>query len=455
MNEHPHIVASILNNMRMNGKRYYTLKELTYIRHGIALDIMRNIDKEINHLGVDLKNYDPLSFFMSTAYTSTESVEEKYNQFNPILTIIKAIIDPKHEYFKYEHIETNKICHAFWKPIEDEKIYKQKLARGSYMPHTIQRYDNDFKQPPLNYNGKTVGNGLIHKEGEILQMDTFFLPVPDVKSKAYMAAVMPSKHVMKIYYSIKFWVKLVKGKKGFEPIHNNELLIIGGGYSGDPDTKKNVYVEKNEPFLFGINVQSDLFKSFYTGVSDDVSNPYNRRKIEFPHWTYESYTNILISILLMEHELHHALIDRYSYIMQYATDLLEQQDLDYNITEMWNMYMHYYKDNANNIFSKPYRKTKEIQNQYGAVKIDENSYWNAFSNTQGHNAFFCHLTYRSHLLGLAVTIDPQRNTQVLINDIMQVKNEEPQEHGGSLMTSNYTKKAYIEDIFNQKLNLKF
>lgn len=438
-NENPEKVLSILKTMRITSKGYYTLDELTIKRHSMVLDIMRIFEKQIQIETLDChqKGYDPISYFLSSAYQNSESTSAK--PFKPMWEIVKVLIDPKHEYFKYQDLNSGDISHAFWKPIETKQDFKCRTDKGKYIPYS---------------------------EGRPLKMDTFFNTIADNNAKSYMGAVVAfnsekssKNHVIEVYYCSKYWTKLVPkklsgGKLHLVPIENTERLPFGGGFTGNPKTQKVEYVLPKEPIMFGVKVESPLFQRLYHGnaTSHDPTDFFNRRAIGFPHWTYESYTNVLITLLLMEHEMHHAMIGRYSPVMYNAPDLMEQRDCSYDaITELWKIYLHYYEGNTSQV-----RPERPINKQFGAEKIDDNVWWNAISNAQGHNAFFGHLTYRSGLFGLAVTTDPLKQSKIYIHQVLGMSISIPSEisdtkmlfdDGGTVVV------GYTEDLI--KLNLKF
>ena len=137
-NENPEIVLSILKTMRMTSKRYYTLDEMTIKRHSMALDVMRIFDAQIKKEQLDChqRNFDPISYFLSSAYQDSESTSEK--PFKPIWEIIKVLIDPKHEYFKYED-EKGQTQYAFWKTIETEDEFEKEKTKA-YIFHTQNKF---------------------------------------------------------------------------------------------------------------------------------------------------------------------------------------------------------------------------------------------------------------------------------------------------------------------------
>lgn len=451
-NENPEIMLYILKTMRMASKKYYTLDEMTIKRHSMALDVMRIFDRQIKEEQLDChqRSFDPISYFLSSAYQDSESTSEK--PFKPIWEFIKVLIDPKHEYFKYES-ENGEIQYAFWKTIETEDEFNQRKDKGVYIPYTEQIYDNPLKQPALYFRGLKINQGLIIQGGRALKMDTFFHTRADNHSKSYMGAVVAfnaehkiKRHLIEVYYCSKYWTKnvsrrLTNGKKHFDPILNTDTIPFGGGFTGNPKTGKTYYASEEEPIMFGVHLQTPLFKTLYNGISNDPSDFFNRRKIEFPQWTYQSYTNILRTILLMEHEMHHALIGRYSPIMYYAPDLMIETDRYYKaIGVLWDIYVHYY--NGSTI---PVRPELPIDKQYGAEQVDGNVWWNVITNKQGHNAFFGHLTYRSGLLGLAVTTEPYKSSKVLVQRILGISFVEGQT-SDTKKTHYYNGSDYIQDI---------
>ena len=442
MSEHCDIVIPMLNTMRiLPGPRYYTPNELTFRRHHMVLEIMGLFNDEIQKYRINTKDYDPLSFLLSSPYTNSESTDEGA-QFNPILSIIKTLINPKYEYFKYHDKEGVK--YAFWTNITKEEAEQRKSVYTD-------------------------------KYGNYLKMDTFFLMNPDNSSTSYMGAVSchnsedivnKQNHIVEVFYVVKYWAQMVKKKcrggsnvpVAFEPITKYELLPFEGGYSGDPNSKTSSYEEKGVPKLFGINVQSRQFQDLFNQWSTENQNSY---------WTYQSYTNILITLLLMEHELHHALIGRYSPIMQDAPDLLLQKDLDINgIPEMINMYEHYLNNGLPNNDDTEQEKKKKLfreqfpieSGQFGAEKVSEEYGWvNPLTNEQGHNAFFGHLTFRSRLFGIAVTVGHQKSTDSWEHTVLGLKTLNNPSDGDTdvVMDDNSAVVDFIEDIFNNKLKLKF
>tara|TARA_E500000331_G_C17238835_1_gene706098 strand:- start:24 stop:1346 length:1323 start_codon:yes stop_codon:yes gene_type:complete len=440
MSEHTDMVISILNSMRiLPGPRYYTLEELTFRRHHMVLEIMGLINEEIQKYRIDTKDYDPLSFLLSTPYTSSESTDEGA-QFNPILSIIKTLIHPKYEYFKYHDKEGVK--YVFWKYIDEQEAVLRR-CHGRNVP-----YSEDRKP---------------------LKLDTFFSMKPDDVSTSYMGAVVAHNsenivnkkpHMVEVYYVRKYWTskvqkKYANGTTAFQPMKNTELLKFEGGYTGDPVTQKVSYVEKSQTEIFGIDVQSILFQGLFDNWKKESGDRY---------WTYESYTNILITLLLMEHELHHALIGRYSPIMQDAPDLLVEEDLKIeSIKKMVDMYKHYSQKGLPGEKEKAYRIQYPIEsgNQYGAVDVPEHGWFNSLTNNLGHNAFFGHLTFRSGLFGLAVTVGHQKSTASWEHTILGLK---PLNNSSDVyvddgtdvdMEKNTAVVDFIEDIFNNKLKLKF
>ena len=463
-NENPDIVLSILKSMRMSSKRYYTLNEMTYTRHAMALDVMRIFDAQIKEekLNCHLKAYDPISFFLSSAYQDSESTSNK--PFKPMWEIIKVIIDPKYGYFKYED-KNSETQYAFWKTIETQDEFNKRKTEGKYIPYTEQVYDNALKQPALYFRGQQINHGLTVQKGKALKMDTFFHTKADNHSKSYMGAVVAfnsekkfKQHLIEVYYCSKYWTqnvpkRVTKGKIHFDPIQNTRCLPFAGGFTGDPNTGKTYYASVKEPIMFGINLQTPLFQALYNGNSNDPIDFFNRRKIEFPNWTYQSYTNVLITILLLEHELHHALIGRYSPIMYSAPDLMEDKDREYNaIGDLWKIYMNYYEGKTD-----PVRPEPPIDKQYGSEKLDENKWWNAVTNDQGHKAFFGHLTYRSGLFGLAVTVDPLKSSKEMVHKILGMNISIPNEISDVKMSPNYdgSDGGFANVDYIQNIKLRF
>ena len=428
MSEHHEMVISMLNTMRiLPGPRYYTKEEMTIMRHNMVIEIMGLINKEIVEYQINTENYDPLSFLLSTPYINSESTKEG-PQFNPILSIIKTLIHPKYSYFKYYDKEGVK--YVFWKYIDEQQAV-QRRCQGRNVPYS--------------------------ENGKPLKMDTFFIMKPDDYNTSYMGAVVAhnsenivnkQNHTVEVYYVRKYWTSKVQkkytkeGETVFQPMKNTEILKFEGGYTGDPDTQKVSYAEKSQTEIFGIDVQSKLFQALFNDWKTKSRNRY---------WTYESYTNILITLLLMEHEIHHALIGRYSPIMQDAPDLLMEKDLYIGgIAEMIQMYEHYYQNGLPNDDDTEEEKKKKLfreqfpidsRLQFGAVEVSKDYWFNSLTNNQGHNAFFGHLTFRSGLLGLAVTVGIQKSTKEYKHVF--------------LIREVGVEVDYIEDIFNNKLKLKF
>ena len=241
-------------------------------------------------------------------------------------------------------------------------------------------------------------------------------------------------------------------EKHFDPILNNHTIPFGGGFTGDPKTGKTYYASVEEPIMFGVHLKTKLFYSLYNGNGNDPTDFFNRRKIEFPHWTFESYTNVLITILLMEHEMHHALIGRYSPIMYSAPDLMIETDRHYEAIEvLWDIYVHYYNGSTT-----PVRPELPIDKQYGAEQVDGNTWWNVITNAQGHNAFFGHLSYRSGLFGLAVTAEAFSSSKVLVHKILGMNISIPSKTSDTKMPPNYDGSGAPANVdYIQDIKLKF
>jgi hypothetical protein len=179
----------------------------------------------------------------------------------------------------------------------------------------------------------------------------------------------------------------------------------------------------------------------------------------------------------------HALIGRYSIIMDLAPDLLEKKDL--YITgkkEIIKMYKYYLekleKDGTTpDDVKKTFRTQKELgEGQFGETNLNQANmnvpgqvanWYNVFTNTEGHNAFFGHLTHRRGLLGISVTTDALPRSKKARHLVLRFRitnpkpkpteNDLPRKKSsvGSSDNNNTADVDIVEDIYDFNIKLKF
>ena len=466
-NENSEMIKAILDTMHIdkNTNEYYTLEQNTLTRHNIAISVIEQLEKALTELagGVKIgdneiviecheKGYDPLSYLLSSAYSKSESTSGK--NFNPIFAVINTMIKPEYEYFKY-YLD-GKDNYPFWRRNPNKKT-KHANAKGE----------------------------------AIFQRDSYIHMVADEDSKNYMGAVITHntehskkpKHLIEVYYSTVFWCQPVTKKECqkrninypfYDPIPNDKVLNFKGGFTGDSDEKTHQYLGRNQQIIFGVHISTPLYFQYYKS--------WKERNPEYKLWTFQSYKNVLVTILLMEHEMTHALIGRYSTIMDLAPDLLEKEDLfikgKQDMIRMYEYYLKKLKEEGKTLDNdniKTYRPQKELgEGQFGETNLNQvnmnvpgqvANWYNVFTNTEGHNAFFGHLTYRRGLLGISVTTNALPRTKkarhlVLrfrITNLKPTENDLPRKKSsvGSSNNNNTADVDIVEDIYDFNIKLKF
>ena len=379
------LAMDVIDYLRLdpNGE-YYTDDYMTQLRHEIALDIIEQIDSIFTELNLDChqRNFDPISYLLSDAFTT--SIPTQGVNPDPIFIIIKSITHPKHRYWAYKHLTADKTVrdpHLWWRPIS----FGEAALREA--------------------EGRTVPTG---NDGVPMKRDTYFNMIPDRTSVGYMGAAASHRAdkrgkdwVVDIYYSVKFFAGRIKGTANqFQPLPNDFTFNWSEGYSGNPNEKNTEYLLSGDQKLFGIKIESKDFKLRWESIN----------KREHP-WSWASYKNLMASIVLMEHELHHAMIGRYfPTVMDKSTDLLMKTDIASKPVPTEALKQIYLQQMSIPEPDKPTRDGRIKQTRdarkftFGRIKLDDGSYHNAFTNVRGHNMWWGHFVYRSGMLGCEITI---------------------------------------------------
>lgn len=371
------LAMDVIDYLRLdpNGE-YYTEEYMTKLRHEIALDIIEEIDSIFTELNLDChkRNFDPISYLLSDAFTT--SIPTQGVNPDPLFIIIKTITHPKHRYWAYKHLTAEKTVrdpHLWWRPIS----FGEAAVREA--------------------EGRTVPTG---SDGIPMKRDTYFNMIPDRTSVGYMGAAASHRAdkrgkdwVVDIYYCVKFFSGRIKGTRNqFQPLPNSFTFNWSEGYSGDPNSKNTEYLLSDKQKLFGIEIDSEDFKLRWESIN----------KREHP-WSWASYKNLMASIVLMEHELHHAMIGRYfPTVMDKTTDLLIESDTASKPVPTEALKQIYLQQ-----MSKPDPKQTRDGRKFifGRVKLEDKSFHNAFTNVNGHNMWWGHFVWRSGMLGCEITIN--------------------------------------------------
>jgi hypothetical protein len=371
------LAMDVIDYLRLdpNGE-YYTADYMTQLRHEIALDIIEEIDSIFTEYNLDChqRNFDPISYLLSDAFTT--SIPTRGVNPDPLFIIIKSITHPKHRYWAYKHLTAEKTVrdpHLWWRPI-------------SFGEAAIREAE-----------GRTVPTG---NDGIPMKRDTYFNMIPDRKSVGYMGAAASHRTVsggkqwvVDIYYSVKFFAGRIKGTRNqFQPLPNNFTFNWTEGYSGNPNEKNTEYLLSDDQKLFGIKIESKDLKLRWESID----------KREHP-WSWASYKNLMASIVLMEHELHHAMIGRYfPTVMDKSNDLLLESDIASKPVPTEALKQIYLEQ-----MSKPDPKQTRDGRKFtfGRIKQEDGTFHNAFTNTLGHNMWWGHFVYRSGMLGCEITIN--------------------------------------------------
>jgi hypothetical protein len=361
------LALDVISSLRLGPGGLYLGKDvMTQLRHRIAMDVILMINDYLAEMKSNCheEKLDPVSYLMSDAHVNSIPTEGK--NLDPFWAIISILTHPYHNYWRYYNAK-NEECHLWWKEID----YLEKANR------------------------KVEGKEVVEKGGKAYKRDSYFLMKPDKRSTGYMGAAaahatvedLKSDHIIEIYYSVKYFARRERGTDfEFGPFKNDWIYNWAGGYGGNPNEKKTTYVNPKDHELFGIEIIN--FFDLWTASGTN--------------WSWPSYQNLMCCILLMEHELHHAMIGRYFPVMYSIEDLLMKKDIDGAGPAVETLKQRYLEQHT---ALKRNEKTTRRKSTWGQVQLGNGRVHNPLSNINGHNMWFGMFTYRSGLLGCEVTIE--------------------------------------------------
>lgn len=401
------LALDVISSLRLgpNG-RYLGREAMTQLRHQIAMDVILNINTYLTEMKSNCheEKLDPISYLMSDAHVNSIPTEGK--NLDPFWAIISTLTHPYHNYWRYYNAK-NEECHLWWREIDDlEKV-----------------------------NRKVEGKEVVEKGGKAYKRDSYFLMKPDRRSTSYMGAAaahrpvedLESDHLIEIYYSVKYFARREAGTDFvFGPFKNDWIYNWAGGYSGDPNAKESSYVDRKEHKLFGIDIMS--FKDLWAKSGTN--------------WSWPSYQNLICCILLMEHELHHAMIGRYFPVMYNIEDLLMKKDIPALGPKVETLKERYLEQHTALAEGK---KTSRKRSTWGEVDLGGGRTHNPLSNVNGHNMWFGIFTWRSGLLGCEVTIEATKTqpcTYLMKYDVLKTVGKKTGED------------MEVDELF-ETLNIKF